>query len=334
MMRPSPAASHAREASAGFTLLELLVVVGVLAVLMGLGVGFLRGGGGGGIGEARSAIGAQLRAAALTARTRAVPTEVHVEPGPPGKPGVVRARLLEPVLALHFEPGDRTLNLGLEPRLGGQDEPRGRYGHARRPADGKREALASVPLGGVLDLRDGFALRLEVWLEERQPCVLARLGSNLELALDGQGVPRARMVQRGADGRGGTAAVLQASQALPLHRWATLELVADRTSFRCLLDGVELARAPAGESVQQQAGDVLDLSAADAPVPGALDEIVLLVFQEAEPLPLPLDVTPEAEVVVRFGRDGEPVEPGPIVLQLPGDQGRETLRVGRGGALR
>ncbi|MFY9340926.1 MAG: prepilin-type N-terminal cleavage/methylation domain-containing protein, partial [Planctomycetota bacterium] len=64
--------------SAGFTLLELLVVIGVLSVLMGLSVGYL--------GKtdvsaiANSVLAGELRAAQMTARVEGAPTEVLVRP--------------------------------------------------------------------------------------------------------------------------------------------------------------------------------------------------------------------------------------------------------------
>jgi prepilin-type N-terminal cleavage/methylation domain-containing protein len=317
----------------GFTLLELLVVAGLLAVLLGLGVGFLQNAGGG-LPEAHAAISAQLRAAATAARTRALPTEVRIEPGRDGGPARVLARVLDPLLAVHFEPGERTINPGLEPRVRGLAEPAGRFGHARRPSPGKPETVLEVPLPpGTADLRAGFALRMEVLLQDRQPAVLVRIGPNLELGLDGEGRLRARMVQRAPDGRGGPAATLQCAEPVPLHRWCSVELAHDGSALWCAVDGQELARAEASGSLHQQPGDRLEFAPGDTPLPGALDEVALLGYAESEPLRLPWGVGPEQELRIAFDRYGEVVGAPVIGLRLPREERIEVLRVGSGGVL-
>ena len=98
--------------SAGFTLLELLVVIGVLAVLTGMSVGYL--------GRtdpqmvANAIIGGELRQAQLTARAEGVPTEVTIRPDGEGAPWVVQSRLLQPVVTFHcthIERGRATQNV-------------------------------------------------------------------------------------------------------------------------------------------------------------------------------------------------------------------------------
>lgn len=317
----------------GFTLLELLVVVSVISVLMGLGVGYLSKSGGG-LAEAQAAIGAQLRTAALTARTRGLPTEVRIEPGKVGGRGRVAARVQEPLLTLHFEPEEKTLNPGFAPQVFGLDEPKGRFGHGRKGLATQKEPLAMVPLPlPAADLRLGFALRMEVLLHERQQAVLARIGTYLELGLDGSGRPRASMVQRGDEGRGGAIVTLAAREPLPLLRWVTVELTHDGRSLTCLVDGAEVARADAGGRLMQGGEDRLDLSPGDAPLNGVLDEVQLFAFVEAEPLDLPAELEVEQPVIVAFGRDGEPIAPPPIALRVVRENRTETLRVKRGGVL-
>ena len=73
--------------TAGFTLLELLVVIGVLSVLTGLSLGYL--------GRtdperiANAVLAGELRAAQLTARAEGVPTEVLLRPGVDGYAGSI-----------------------------------------------------------------------------------------------------------------------------------------------------------------------------------------------------------------------------------------------------
>lgn len=128
-----------RSAARGFTLLELLVVIGVLSVLLGLSVGFL-----GRTDSQRIAaaiLAGETRAAQMTARAEGVPTEVWVRPGVDGAAGTVQARLLQPAATFHFEPGERTLSDALRPQLAGEDVPNGRFGHGRRPLEDRKSVV-------------------------------------------------------------------------------------------------------------------------------------------------------------------------------------------------
>ena len=109
MTKYSPArVDRDRRPDAGFTLLELVVVMGVIAVLIGAGIGFLQRGSSA-RGETLSILGGELRRAALSARAGGLPAEVALEPGAPGELGSVRARILEPLAVWHLEPDERPL---------------------------------------------------------------------------------------------------------------------------------------------------------------------------------------------------------------------------------
>src|SRR5687767_6237770 len=124
--RPDPMPRHA-----GFTLLELLIVIGVLSVLTGLSLGYL--GRTDVTAVANSVLAGELRAAQLTARSEGVATEVLLRPGADNQPATVQARLLQPVVTFHFEPNEVSLDESLRPVVAGEDVPGGRFGHARRP---------------------------------------------------------------------------------------------------------------------------------------------------------------------------------------------------------
>ncbi|MBM4061270.1 MAG: prepilin-type N-terminal cleavage/methylation domain-containing protein, partial [Planctomycetes bacterium] len=176
----------------GFTLIELLVVSTVLAVLLGLSVGFL--GRTDPDGVAASVLAGELRAAQLTARAEGLPTEVLVLPGADGAVATVQSRVLQPVVAFHFEPGSAALDDSLRPTLGGEGVPAGRFGHARRNRPGERTPLlrwAAPP--EVADLGEGGALRVDLRLDARGSCVVLRLGGAVDLQLDDSGRPRARL---------------------------------------------------------------------------------------------------------------------------------------------
>src|SRR5262245_20014324 len=134
---------NSRCGSRGFTLLELLVVMGVISVLFGIAIGFL--------GRtdpqmvADSMISGETRAAQMTARAEGLPTEVWIRPGLDGMPATVQARLLQPVLTFHLEPGEDVLAESLRPTLHGDDVAQGRFGPGRRSKEGERVPLLSWP---------------------------------------------------------------------------------------------------------------------------------------------------------------------------------------------
>ena len=171
--------------TAGFTLLELLVVIGVLSVLTGLSLGYL--------GRtdperiANAVLAGELRAAQLTARAEGVPTEVLLRPGVDGQAATVQARLLRPVARFPFEPNQPVEDEVMRPVVQGEDVVGGRFGHARRPAgDGRAARLRWPVTPAVLDLREGFVVRLDLWLDRKAAATVLRLPPALELTLDGR----------------------------------------------------------------------------------------------------------------------------------------------------
>ncbi|GAB4137208.1 MAG: hypothetical protein Fur0037_02140 [Planctomycetota bacterium] len=321
-----------RPIPAGFTLVELLVVAGLLAVLVGLGIGFLRGRDSG-RGAMLSAIAGQMRAAALSARSTGLATEVRVEPGADGFPSIVRRRELVPITVFHFEPRERALSPVLRPTWNGIDEPRGRFGHCRRP-DGSEKPVMEMPVEPLdFDLADGFAFRMDVRLERRESGSLLRLGRSFEIVVDEGGRLRVRLVQRNAEGRGGAAASLSSEMGLPAGRWVDLLVVHDGTDLRADVDGEELGRASASAPLFQQPGDRLEVSPGDDPFPGLVDEVRWFSCSWSDPVSLPLDFAPAQGVRVAFDADGRVLGSSVLIVKRLSTGESERLQVRRGGIL-
>lgn len=284
---------------AGFTLLELLVVIGVISVLTGLSLGFL--------GKtdpsqlAAAAINGELRAAQLTARAEGVATEVQVRPGAEGEPATVQARLLQPLATFGFEPNTPVLDDSMRPAIGGEELLAGRFGRARRPVAGDRNAVLVWPLPpAVADLSSGFVVRLDLWFDRRASATVLQLAPMLELMLDDELRPRARLRLRG-NGDSTVLAAVASELALPVGRWCTLDVGCDGRSLWLVLDGRELGRAVAEGAPQQSPDGVFVVSPAEAPLPGAVDEVRWFQFVWSPPQNLPAALQPVT--TFRFGFD-------------------------------
>jgi prepilin-type N-terminal cleavage/methylation domain-containing protein len=308
---PRDSVLHCANRQGGFTLLELMAVVGVIAVLMGLGLGFL--GRTSGVPEARVAIGAELRLAALDARSRGMPTEVVLTPGELALPAEVRARALLPVAVYPFDPGVQPVSLELLGREGGQIVDEGRCGKARRLGgedDGAALTVALAPR--TVDFQSGLAVRLDLHLDERGAGQVFKLGEALQVYLDPDAQPRVRFVSRGADGRAGDAYNLQPEVALPVRRWCQFEVGADGSNLWCALDGRVLQVVPCTQRLHQTNGDVFEVLPTGEPLAAAVDEVQLFQYAFSEPSRLQQGLELKEPVRVRFDALGRAVATGPI----------------------
>ena len=307
MPDPIDPPARPRPCSRGFTLLELLVVMGVISVLLGLAVGFL--------GRtdpqqiADSIIAGETRAAQMTARAEGLPTEVWIRPGTDGGPASVQARLLQPVLTFHLEPGEDVLDESLRPTLRGDDVIQGRFGHARKSRDGERAPLLSWPaVPDVIDLREGFVIRLDLWLEQRVAGTVLRLQPAVEVQLDDAGKPRARFRLRTMGNENTSSAAVASQLSLPLKKWCTLDIGCDGRWAWMTVDGRELGRTVAEGTMQQDPKGVLEVSPAEEPLRGIVDEIRLFVYAFSPPQYLPAGMLPDGAFRFAFDARGDASE--------------------------
>lgn len=290
--------------SAGFTLFELLVVIGILSVLTGLSVGFL--------GRtdpkmvADAVLGGELRAAQLSARAEGVPTEVLVRPGVDGGAASVQARLLRPVVAFHCETGQQFEDRALQPVLGGEEAADGRFGAGRRSGgDGKSALVRWSAAPALLDLREGFVVRFDLRLAARGAATLLRLPPAVELTMDADGLPRARLRIVG-EGGGQQLAPVAGKQPLPVGRWCTLEVGCDARRAWIAVDGRTVGDAIAEGTPQQEADAAFEVAPADAAFAGVVDEVRWFVYQWGSPQPLPIECLVDKAVRFAFDARGEP----------------------------
>ncbi|MBP8302007.1 MAG: prepilin-type N-terminal cleavage/methylation domain-containing protein [Planctomycetes bacterium] len=305
-----------KAAAGGFTLIELLVVSAVLATLFGLAVGFL--GRTDPKNVADSVLAGEIRSAQLTARAEGLPTEVFVRPGQDGASASVQSRLLQPVVTFHLEPGEGVLDESLRPTVGGEDVANGRFGHARRNREGDKAPILRWPVRpNVIDLREGLAIRLDLWLENRTACTVWRLGGLGELQLDDDLKPKARLrLTGGAAGNTPTVA-LAGKLALPLRRWCTIDVACDGRAAWITVDGRELDRAPAEGQPLHGEDDVFDVSPGDAAVPGLVDEVRMMAYVFGTAQTLPNLLQPDRVYRLAFDSRGQPIGSTAVKLLMP-----------------
>lgn len=305
----------------------------ILSILFGIGAGFLQRGSTD-LDLARAILRDQIRLAYTTSRARSLPTEVVVNAPTNSTPASVQARVLVPIGVWHMEPGERFASTLLEPKLTGESVAEGRFGHAWRPDRSSRLPMLALPTGlrSTFDLSAGFAFRIELKLEERAAMTIARLGRALVCTLGSELVPEVRMTLADPGPRAGQTISVKGHRTLQLGEWTTLEAVHDGRMLRLFVDGREAGSALARGSAFQEARDTFEVSAADAPVTGLVDEVQLLAYELGEPKSLP----GEAHLVglqrpIAFGRRGELIAPIEFKLVL-GEQ-NEVLTVAPGGVL-
>lgn len=298
-----------QRARAGLTLLELLLVLGILAVVMGTGLGALAA-----IdpGPARSegALRAVLRAAAGAARQDQAGARVRID--------AARSRLWVESLRLvgtwHCE-GDLRGAFGLEGATRGVRWVDGWLGRAIA-FDGTRGSSAGVAVDDdpAFDPSEGFAIELALRPEGAGGGRALALGGAIALEVGPAGelageialAPEERAGGRAAGSGGGLLALRSGAGAAPAGRWTRVRFAFDGRRATLAADGVVVAATSEEGRVAALEGPLV-LSDPALPFRGALDALTVAVRAAGEPLTLARGV--------RFGPDT------PAVLELDG-QGR------------
>ncbi len=323
-------ADSTRRTTGGFTLLELMIVMTLLGVLGGFGLGFLQDRGSD-VELALSMVRDHVRVAALTARTRRLPTSVELTKGDGIEAPTVRARVLVPVGIWSLEERQRG-DSRLTATIGGTIVP-GRFGMARRPTD--REPLLTLPTAEsrdtLFDLSEGFAIQLDVKLDTREEMVLARLGTNVSLTLDRDLYPEAKVTFRDGDRAGGSV-TMTSTIPLRLHQWTTVTLAHDGKDVSILVDERVGASRAMGGALYQSESDTFEISPGDASVLGLVDEVRVLAYEFTQLDTFPVGVELRCrEERIEFGRDGRILSPVEFTLVF-GDE-RQEHRIDPGGVV-
>lgn len=282
--------SRRRPTADGLTLVELLIVMGVLAVLMGIGVGAVAR-----LDTGERRVVAQIKDALARARTFALsesaPARVVVDP----RAGLVYGLGARRVGNWHFE-GGRGDGWPVEARL-----------EAARPVrdgviGGAVELLAEsslrIPARPAFRSPDGFAL--DVWLmpdDAFRPMTILEEAGSWRVGFDRDGVLEVELVLRGPAETGPHRA-LYPDARLPADRWTRLSVAFDGHALSVALDGERLGAdtlfSPPRGLVHAAAGAGIASGEEEAVrYRGRFDELRLSSVVRGDHEPLPAEIALE-----------------------------------------
>jgi prepilin-type N-terminal cleavage/methylation domain-containing protein len=278
----------AARGDAGWTLMELLVVIVLIAILLGLAVGafFLIGRGAAGAAAVQATL-SMLRSARETARGGGLPAFVTFD-------AQERRAVFSAAEAVHV------WDLDLPPPAGSDSVAApGRIGMAWRT--GAREVVL-----GTVDPVVGDGFFVEVWVfpesAARSDPVALAVG-RVELGVNARMMPRARVGGLQLEGR----------SPVPVGRWSRLALVATpEGDVRMLLDEAEAARGRIQPGSVRVGGEEVRVGSRSARWPGLVDEVLVGAVRVVARLEYPPDARIEfpglppgtARLEIEFAPDG------------------------------
>ena len=315
---------------AGFTLVELLLVMALIALILGVGVGmFTRLD----LGDrvAVALVQDALRSAQNFAVARSAPARVRFDLAT----GAIQADGMLVVGTWRFESLPPSGAYGLDGSVrGGRLVEDGFQGQALsfvgEPPRSRVEF--TVQDDPAWNLREGFQLRCALRsMKEGGGPVLA-LGETLGLETTPSGGVRAWFAAEVADEAGGS---VRRGQRIPIEapssslvpdRWSVVELQYDRRRFRMLVDGTEAASVDE-EMPVSRVDAALVLSPGNAAWPGAIDNLSVSATAAREETRLPRNVrfASGSPAEIRFAPGGgldRGAHPEPVKLAVEFEDGR------------
>lgn len=330
--------------NAGLTLIELLLVMGLLAVVLGTGLGSLASLNPG----ERAAVGVvqdALRSAHNSAVSRVASARVRIDP----KAHTLVAEGLQVVGTWHFEEPSLEGAEGLGGVFIGMDtsvSERGWIGNAIDFGEAPRGAEVEFAIQDdpIFDLSQGFAIDVHVRPHSLVSARLLQIPDVIEVDLTSSGGVKMRLYRKstesvtGIDRQGAGVTLESEGGILRENSWVHLRFTYDRREARILADGMVVAHTP-GAFELWRVENSLRLGGQSSPPACLLDELAIAVVVASQETELPGDVffaegTPN---LVQFSAGGaldptvhlEPVEIGLVFPSGATDQ----VRVGMYGTV-
>ncbi len=315
---------------AGFTLIELIVVMGLVAVLLGLGVGLISR-----LKVADRAAAGVVATTIRSARNWAVAREAGARVRLDAATGTLQAFGMSVIGTWHFETLPVRGAFGHEGQLlGGELVDDGFQGRALSFVGQPARSRVEIPvqLDPAFDLSRGFAIACAVRPASDQGGDLLAAGDAAGIALTDDGGVSAwiapELVEEDGDRRrGGRIPLSTEAGRLRPGSWSQIEVQYDRRVLRILIDGVEAARTAETARVWRMDGPLV-LSPSGAPFPGAIDALVVSAVTGDERRELPKGVTftadsPKEIVFAGGGGLDREFHKEAVKLGLVFDDGRE-----------
>ncbi len=322
-------------ARAGFTLVELLIVMSLIAVLLGLGLGVFAKLD---LGDrvAASSVQNVIRSAHNWAIAQGTGSRVRID----AKAQTIRAEGFLTVGTWHFETEPFTGAFDIEgSSSGGHQIDGGFQGHALsfEGEGGHPRVTFAVKSNASWTFTEGFAVRCAVRRAGDQGGALLDLGGVVGIDTTADGAVKAWFVAQRADdeqtqGRGGRVAMTTNSGLLAPGRWSQISVEYDRRMFTIFVDGQPAARLDETAPVAQLEGNLV-LSPSQSAFPGDLDDLVVAAVVAGDTTELPRGIEfakgTLAELVFEAGGGLDRTvhkEAAKVVLDL-GDGRKETVLV-------
>lgn len=323
--------------NAGMTLIELMLVMGLIAVMMGMGLGAfatLDPGRRAALGQVTSL----LRTAHNTAVALGAPSRVILN----HETGEILTVGMRVVGTWHFE--DETLSGsdgidGVFLGSGSLLDDDGFMGRGLSFDGAPAGARAEFPVqhDPAFDLTEGFSLEISYKPERMVGAKLIEIGDSFLLQATSGGGLSATLYRREVDAlgqprRGARVGVQTSATALRPDQWNHVRCVYDKRTLRLLVNGVPLASTASDVPVWDVEAPLIVGGGTTLPS-GVLDRLILAVVVGSERgvLPLGVDFTPQTPASVEFMAGGglDPtVHLRPVELGLDfGEGGVETIRV-------
>jgi hypothetical protein len=320
----------------GMTLIELLLVMGLMAVMLGIGVGALTSLDVGNYGSG-SLVRSTLRAAGNWSRARQAPARVRFD----ATNGTMSAEGLMVVGTWHFESRPPRGAFGLDGELLDaflvED---GFVGKALGLRDAPPYACyeVAVSVDPAFALQDGFQVQFVLRAEDYSRGTLLQIGDALKIeATRDLGVKVSISTERFDEESqqlkaAGKASVESAPGVLALDQWRRVLVTYDRTQLQIFVEGLPVATL-AEEGTLARSKSTLVLGGGQRAWDGSIDNLVISAVGAQDIVRLPEGVsfgenTPKE---ITFAADGgldRTLFKQPIVFELEYDDGRrETVRI-------